>query len=38
MPGSAWRSGFNLSFSGPLSFKKASELHEVARRAPLDRM
>ena len=30
--------GFYLSFSGPLSFKKASELHEVARRAPLDRI
>jgi TatD DNase family protein len=30
--------GFYLSFSGPLTFKKAAELHEVARRAPLDRI
>jgi TatD DNase family protein len=30
--------GFLLSFSGPLTFAKAAELHEVARRAPLDRM
>jgi TatD DNase family protein len=30
--------GFYLSFSGPLTFKKAVELHEVARRAPLDRI
>lgn len=30
--------GFYLSFSGPLTFKKASELHEVAQRAPLDRL
>lgn len=30
--------GFYLSFSGPLTFKKATELHEVARRAPLDRI
>jgi TatD DNase family protein len=30
--------GFMLSFSGPLTFAKASELHEVARRAPLDRI
>ncbi len=30
--------GFYLSFSGPLTFKKAIELHEVARRAPLDRI
>ena len=28
--------GFLLSFSGPLTFAKAAELHEVARRAPLD--
>lgn len=30
--------GFYLSFSGPLTFKKATDLHEVARRAPLDRL
>ncbi len=30
--------GFYLSFSGPLTFKKAIDLHEVARRAPLDRI
>lgn len=30
--------GFALSFSGPVTFKKAAELHEVARRAPLDRI
>jgi TatD DNase family protein len=30
--------GFTLSFSGPLTFPKAAELHEVARRAPLDRL
>jgi TatD DNase family protein len=30
--------GFHLSFSGPLTFAKAAELHEVARRAPLDRV
>jgi TatD DNase family protein len=30
--------GFYLSFSGPLTFAKATELHEVARRAPLDRI
>ena len=30
--------GFYLSFSGPLTFKKATELHDVARRAPLDRI
>ena len=30
--------GFALSFSGPVTFKKAGELHEVARRAPLDRI
>ncbi len=27
--------GFLLSFSGPVTFPKASDLHEVARRAPL---
>lgn len=32
------RIGFYLSFSGPLTFKKAIELHDVARRAPLDRI
>jgi TatD DNase family protein len=30
--------GFMLSFSGPLTFSKAQELHDVARRAPLDRI
>lgn len=30
--------GFHLSFSGPVTFPKAAELHEVARRAPLDRI
>jgi TatD DNase family protein len=30
--------GFLLSFSGPVTFKKAQDLHEVARRAPLDRI
>lgn len=30
--------GFALSFSGPVTFKKATDLHEVARRAPLDRI
>lgn len=30
--------GFYLSFSGPITFPKAAELHEVARRAPLDRI
>jgi TatD DNase family protein len=30
--------GFLLSFSGPVTFAKATELHEVARRAPLDRI
>jgi TatD DNase family protein len=30
--------GFMLSFSGPVTFAKAVELHEVARRAPLDRI
>ncbi len=30
--------GFHLSFSGPLTFPKAVELHEVARRAPLGRL
>lgn len=28
--------GFLLSFSGPLTFAKAHDLHDVARRAPLD--
>lgn len=30
--------GFMLSFSGPVTFPKATSLHEVARRAPLDRI
>jgi TatD DNase family protein len=30
--------GFHLSFSGPVTFAKATELHDVARRAPLDRV
>ncbi|AZN37952.1 TatD family hydrolase [Iodobacter ciconiae] len=30
--------GFYISFSGIVSFKKAIELHEVARLVPLDRM
>jgi TatD DNase family protein len=30
--------GFHLSFSGPVTFAKATELHDVARRAPLDRI
>lgn len=30
--------GFMLSFSGPLTFPKAVELHDAARRAPLDRL
>src|SRR5262249_7010439 len=30
--------GFMLSFGGPLTFAKAADLHEVARRAPLDRI
>ncbi|STR45609.1 TatD family hydrolase [Iodobacter fluviatilis] len=30
--------GFYISFSGIVSFKKAVELHEVARLVPLDRM
>lgn len=30
--------GFLLSFSGPTTFPKAADLHEVARRAPLDRI
>ena len=30
--------GFMLSFSGPLTFSKATELHAVARRAPLERL
>lgn len=30
--------GFMLSFSGPVTFAKALELHDAARRAPLDRI
>jgi TatD DNase family protein len=30
--------GFYLSLSGPVTYAKAGELHEVARRAPLDRL
>ena len=30
--------GFLISFSGPVTFPKAADLHEVARRAPLDRV
>lgn len=30
--------GFYLSFSGPVTFAKAVDLHEVVRRAPLDRI
>ncbi|HEU5101953.1 MAG TPA: TatD family hydrolase [Roseiflexaceae bacterium] len=30
--------GFLLSFSGPVTFAKATELHEVARRTPLDQI
>lgn len=30
--------GFYLSFSGPVTFKKAVELQEVVQRAPLDRI
>lgn len=30
--------GFLLSFSGPTTFPKAADLHEVGRRAPLDRI
>ena len=30
--------GFYLSFSGPVTFPKAVALHDVARRAPLDRI
>lgn len=30
--------GAFLSFSGPVTFPKAAELHEVAQRAPLDRI
>jgi TatD DNase family protein len=30
--------GFHLSFSGPVTFAKATDLHEVARRAPLGRI
>lgn len=30
--------GFYLSFSGPLTFPKTHDLHDVARRGPLDRL
>ena len=30
--------GFFLSLSGPITFPKATELHDVARRVPLDRL
>jgi TatD DNase family protein len=30
--------GFDLSLAGPLTFRKATDLHEVARRAPLERL
>ena len=30
--------GFHISFSGIVSFKNATAIHEVARRVPLDRM
>lgn len=30
--------GFAISLSGPVTFAKAAELHDVARRVPLDRM
>ncbi len=30
--------GFHISFSGIVSFRNARELHEVAKRVPLDRM
>jgi TatD DNase family protein len=30
--------GFMLSFSGPVTFKKAADLHDVARRTPLERL
>jgi TatD DNase family protein len=30
--------GFYLSFSGPATFAKATELHDVARRVPLNRV
>lgn len=30
--------GFHLSFSGPLTFPKAAELHDAAQRAPLARL
>jgi TatD DNase family protein len=30
--------GFCLSLAGPITFRKATDLHDVARRAPLDRL
>jgi TatD DNase family protein len=30
--------GFHLSFSGPVTFAKATDLHDVVRRVPLERM
>jgi TatD DNase family protein len=30
--------GFHVSFSGPVTFAKATELHDVARRVPAERM
>ncbi|HEX9372111.1 MAG TPA: TatD family hydrolase, partial [Roseiflexaceae bacterium] len=30
--------GFLLSFSGPVTFPKAADLHDVARRAPIERI
>ena len=30
--------GFYLSFSGPVTFRKATELHQVAQQAPLNRI
>ncbi|MGL4232555.1 MAG: TatD family hydrolase [Casimicrobium sp.] len=34
----AMEMGFHISFSGIVSFKNAKELHEVAKRVPLDHM
>ena len=34
----ALEQGFHISFSGIVTFKNAKELHDVARRVPLDRM